>query len=387
MFGKGVTLFRILGFEVHVDASWVILAVLVTWSLSAGLFPRSYEGLPAGLYWLMGTAGAIGLFFSILFHEFCHSLVARRFGLPMKGITLFIFGGVAEMDDEPPGPRAEFLMAAAGPLSSLFLGAVFYAAAIAAAAPVLSGGNGIAFSGVLGYLAVINWVLAIFNLIPAFPLDGGRILRAALWHWKKDLRRSTFIASRIGSGFGLVVIFLGIVNLLIGNMIGGLWNVMIGMFLRSAAQMSYRQVLVRRSLEGETVSRFMNRNPVSAPAGITLQDLAEGYIQRYHYKLFPVNRDGKLLGCISTAKIKNIPREEWDRMTVGENMDGCTAENSIPSDTAAMKAFTIMGRTGKSRLMVVDQGRLVGIITLKDLMSYLAMKMDLENKEETKQLP
>jgi Zn-dependent protease/CBS domain-containing protein len=382
MFGKSVTLFRILGFEVHVDLSWIVLALLVTWSLAAGLFPRSYEGLPPLLYWAMGIAGALGLFASILCHEFCHSLVARHFGLPMKGITLFIFGGVAEMNDEPPGPKAEFLMAVAGPLSSIVLGLLFYALALAAALPVSASVNAIAFSGVLGYLAVINWVLAAFNLIPAFPLDGGRVLRAALWHWKKDLRRATHIASRIGSGFGLFVIFFGVANILFGNIIGGLWQFMIGMFLRTAAQMSYRQVLLRGSLQGETVARFMTRDPVTAPASITLRELVEDYVYRYHFKMFPVKRDEALLGCITTRRIKEVPREEWARKTVAESMDDCSAENSIGPDTGAMEAITLMGRTGKSRLMVVEGGRLLGVVSLKDMMGYVTERMELEENAE-----
>ena len=173
MFGKRITLFKLFGFSVHVDLSWLVIAALITWSLAQGLFPHQFEGLPAAAYWIMGAAGAVGLFFSIVFHELFHSLAARRFGIPMTGITLFIFGGVAEMDDEPPNPKAEFFMAIAGPLSSIVLGVMFYALFIIAELqewPLIA-------AGVLGYLGVINWILAAFNLLPAFPLDGGRVLR------------------------------------------------------------------------------------------------------------------------------------------------------------------------------------------------------------------
>ncbi len=379
MFGKGITLFRILGFEVHVDLSWLVLAMLVTWSLATGLFPRAYEGLSSTTYWGMGAAGAIGLFTSILFHEFCHSLVARKFGLPMKGITLFIFGGVAEMNDEPPSPRAEFFMAVAGPVSSVLLGLVFYGTALA-----VERTGAVAAPAVLGYLGVINWVLAAFNLIPAFPLDGGRVLRAALWHWKKDLRTATRISSRIGSWFGLVLIFVGIVSVLLGNIIGGVWQFMIGMFLRSAAQMSYQQVLLRRQLEGETVARFMNRTPVSAPPAITVRELVEDYVYRYHFKMFPVKEGEMLLGCITTDSVRNIPREEWDRKTVREIMDHCSIDNAVSPGTDAMAAFSQMGRTGKSRLMVVDNGHLVGVVALRDIMGYVSTRMELEDAETKK---
>ena len=245
MFGRRVRLFKLLGFAVHIDMSWLVLALLITWSLARGLFPYQYEKLSSITYWSMGAAGALGMFASIIFHELCHSLVARRFGLPMKGITLFIFGGVAEMDEEPPSPKAEFFMAIAGPASSILLGLFGYVVSVAGEewlpVPV---------AGVLEYLTIINFVLAGFNLVPAFPLDGGRVLRSALWQWKKNFRWATRIASKLGSFFGTVLIFLGILNILRGNVIGGIWQSMIGFFLGNAARMSYHQVLMRRALEG-----------------------------------------------------------------------------------------------------------------------------------------
>jgi len=373
MFGKRVTLFRLLGFEVRVDLSWIVLAVLVTWTLAVGLFPYRYQGLEKTVYWWMGVIGAGGLFFSILFHEFCHSLVARKFGLPMRGITLFIFGGVAEMDDEPPSPKAEFFMAAAGPLSSMALGTLFFTLA----SPMRGSPTAIAVYGVLSYLSMINWLLAGFNLVPAFPLDGGRILRAALWHWKRDLRGATRISSRIGSGFGIFLMLVGALSILLGNIIGGLWQFMIGMFLRSAAESGYRQIVFRKALEGDTVERFMNKRPVTAPASISIRELVEEYIYRYHFKMFPITEGDKLLGCITTRKVKEIPREEWDRKIVSGQIDRCSSENTIALGMGALQALTLMSRTKNSRLMVVAGDRLVGIISLKDILGYLSLKMEL----------
>jgi len=373
MFGKRITLFRLLGFEVRVDLSWIVLAVLVTWTLAVGLFPYRYQGLDKTVYWWMGAIGAVGLFFSILFHEFCHSLVARKFGLPMRGITLFIFGGVAEMDDEPPSPKAEFFMAAAGPLSSMALGALFFALA----SPLRGSPTAVAVYGVLSYLSTINWLLAGFNLVPAFPLDGGRILRAGLWHWKRDLRGATRVSSRIGSGFGIFLMLMGALSFLFGNIIGGLWQFMIGMFLRSAAESSYRQIVFRKALEGDTVERFMNARPVTAPPSISIRELVEGYIYRYHFKMFPVTEGDKLLGCITTRRIKEIPREDWDRQIVSDRIDKCSSENTIAPDVGALQALSLMSRTKNSRLMVVSGDRLVGIISLKDILGYLSLKMEL----------
>ena len=371
MFGKRITLFKLFGFEVRIDLSWLVLGFLITWSLAKGIFPGYYKDLPETTYWWMGVAGALGLFGSIVFHELAHSLVAKRFGVTMKGITLFIFGGVAEMEDEPPSPKAEFFMAIAGPLSSVLLGLILYAAS--------SRGENFSMPlhGVLSYLAVINFILAGFNLLPAYPLDGGRVLRSILWKWKKNLRWATHRASQIGSGFGIALIFFGALNVLRGDIIGGIWQVMIGFFLRNAAQSSYQQVLIRKSLEGEKVERFMKKDPVTAPASLSLQELVEDYIYTYHYKMYPVVEKGKLLGCITTRQVKEVPRERWPQRTVGESLSGCSPENTVGPGMDALKALSIMSRTGNSRLMVVDADQLIGIISLKDIMGFLSVKFDI----------
>jgi Zn-dependent protease len=377
MFGKRITLFKLLGFEVHIDPSWLIIVLLVIWSLTKGWFPSNYRDLTPATYLWMGLSGAAGLFFSIVFHELCHSLVARRFGLPMKGITLFIFGGVAEMSDEPSSAKAEFLMAIAGPLSSILLGLMLYVVT-ALGGEVLS----TPVIGVIDYLAKINLFLAVFNLLPAFPLDGGRVLRAALWQWKKNLRWATRIASRIGTGFGIFLILIGIFYVVMGSIINGIWLFMIGMFLRNAAQMSYQQVLIRKALEGETVQHFMKKNPVTAPSSISVKELVEDYIYNYHYKMYPVVEGGELIGCITSRQVKDIPRDQWTSRTVGNVAIRCSPENTIDPAADALKALSVMSRTGNSRLMVVDDGRLVGIITLKDIMGFISIKLELDEYEK-----
>ena len=376
MFGRRFKLFNILGFAVNIDLSWLIIALLVTWSLAHGYFPAKYTGLSTPTYWVMGAAGAMGLFFSIVFHEFCHSLVARRFGLSMKGITLFVFGGVAEMYEEPKSPKAEFFMAIAGPLSSVALGLAVLAVGKAAES-VLP----LTVYGVIEYLALLNLILAGFNLVPAFPLDGGRVLRSALWYWKKDLRWATRWATQSGSGFGALLMLFGTLNVIMGDVISGLWQFMIGMFLRSAAQTSYQQVMIRKVLEGETVARLMKKDPVTVPAGISLRELVEEYVYAYHYKMYPVMEGQDLVGCISTRQVKEVPRNEWERRTVKEMALRCSPQNTIAPDTDAVQVLSVMNRTGNSRLLVVDKGRLVGIISLKDILALLAVKMDLGEVE------
>ena len=374
MFGQGLPLFRILGFQVKLDASWLILAVLVTWSLAAGYFPARYEGLSGPTYLWMGVAGALGLFASIVLHELSHSLVARRYGMQIRGITLFIFGGVAEMEDEPPTAKAEFLMAIAGPIASALLSVAFdilgdFGQRLGMEAPI---------PAVLGYLAFINMLLAVFNLVPAFPLDGGRMLRAALWGWKGDLRWATRIAANAGASFGIALIAFGLFNIVTGNLIGGIWFMLIGFFVRGAATGSYSQMQTRRFFQGEPVRRFMVTDPIAAPPDITIHRLVEDYIYRHYHELFPVVEDSRLLGCIGIAEIRQVPREKWDLVRVFDAMSPASPENTVDADLDAVEALAIMRRTGNSRLMVAEDGRLVGLVTLKDLLRLIAFKMDLE---------
>ena len=374
MFGQRIKIFSLLGFEVRVDLSWIVLAVLVTWSLARGVFPDYFENLSERTYWFMGAAGALGLFLSIIFHELSHSLIARRFGIPMKGITLFIFGGVAEMTEEAPDAKAEFWMAIVGPASSILLGAMIFAIWRYGE----SAGWPVPAVGVLFYLAWINVALAVFNLIPAFPLDGGRLLRAVLWGFRKNLQWATRITSRLGSGFGILLIALGLYSIIQGQFIGGIWWFLIGMFVRSAAQTSYQQLLTRKALEGEMVSRFMVTNPVTVPPATSLQQLVDHYIYRHHFKMYPIVEDGRLTGCVTLRQLKEVPHDQWNRVTVREVARPCSPAMNIPPDTDALQALSIMNRTGSSRLMVVEGDRLVGIIALKDLLQFLSLKLSLE---------
>jgi Zn-dependent protease/predicted transcriptional regulator len=377
MFWKRITLFRLLGFEVKIDLSWLLLALLVTWTLAKGVFPAYFPNLSARTYWWMGASGTAGLLVSIVFHELCHSLVARRYGLPIKGITLFIFGGVAEMEDEPPSPKAEFLMAVAGPVASIVL-ALLLAVAYAAVQQI---GLPAGVTGVLYYLAYINFLLAIFNLVPAFPLDGGRMLRAALWGWRRDIRWATRISSATGSGFGLALIILAVLAVLQGNFIAGMWWFLIGMFIRTAAGMSYQRLLMQQALRGERVRRFMNASPVTVPRSISLQQLVEDYVYKYQHKMFPVVDNSTLAGCVTTREVKAVAREQWARRTVADVYKPCSRENTIAADADALEALSLMMRTGISRLMVVERGELVGIIALKDLLQFFSLKLELEEQQ------
>ncbi|MEQ9606552.1 MAG: site-2 protease family protein [Kiloniellaceae bacterium] len=374
MNGRAITLFELLGFKVRVDVSWLLLAVLVTWSLAAGAFPLWYEGLSQATYWWMGLAGMLGLVFSLLFHELSHSVVARHYGLPIKGITLFIFGGVAEMTEEPKSAKVEFWMAIAGPLASFFLAVAFYLLGVLAEAADLP----VPLTGVLKYLAFINLLLGGFNLIPAFPMDGGRVLRAALWYWRGDLKQATRVASNAGKLFGMGLMALGVLSVVAGNFIGGMWWFLIGLFVRGAAANAYQQMLSRDLFEGEPVRRFMTHETVAVPQDLPLSRFVEDYVYTYHYDLFPVVTEGRLVGCIATRQLKAEPREKWPYLAVRDLMVACTEDNTVDPGMDAIEAMALMNRTGNSRLIVAVGDRLVGIVALKDMLELFSLKIDLE---------
>ncbi len=373
MFGRSISIFKLFGFDIRIDLSWIIIVVLITWSLATGLFPFYYHNLTQTDFWIMGFCGAIGLFASIVLHEVSHSIVAGKYGLPIKSITLFLFGGVASLSEEPGSAKVEFLMAIAGPVTSIFIGIIFYLARAGALLANLSD----QVKGVLGYLAVINLALAAFNLIPAFPLDGGRIFRAALWKWMKNLRKATRAATIIGSVFGITLIILGIVQFIFGYIINGVWWFVIGFFLDNAARTSYKRVLFNEVLAGEKVADIMMRNAISVPPDISVNDLVENYIYKYHHKMFPVVEDGNLVGCVTTEQVRDIPRSEWGARRVEEMTKKYPASNIIDPGLNVIEAWALMNRTGITRLAVVQDGKLAGVITSKDILRVLSLKMEL----------
>jgi len=375
VFGRRIELFRLFGFAVRLDLSWFLVVALISWSLASSVFPPLYPELAPSVYWLMGIAAALGLFASVVLHELAHALMARRFRLTIRGITLFIFGGVAEMESEPPSAEAEFLIAIAGPAASVVV--AVGCLGIGVLGPIV--GLPLPLTGVLMHLAGLNLLLVGFNMIPAFPLDGGRVLRSALWKFKSDLRWATRITTGIGSGFGLVLILLGIWRMIgARDLIGGLWMLLIGLFLRNAAKIAYKQLVMRRSLEGEPVRRFMQQEPVVVSRAMSVAELVESYVYRYHHKLFPVVDGDRLLGCVTTQAVKQLAQTEWSRQSVSAIMQPCSTDNTIGPDADAVEALSRMSRTGQSRLMVVEDGRLLGIIALKDLLKFLALKVELE---------
>jgi Zn-dependent protease len=368
------TLLRLFGFEIRFDLTWLILLALIVWSLSAGYFPEAYGELSEGTYLWMAVIGAIGMIASIVIHELSHSLVARRFGMTIRGITLFAFGGAAELEDEPPTARAEFLMAAAGPAMSLVLALLFWLLAGALAASAVP----TPFVAVVRYLAGINVILALFNCVPAFPLDGGRMLRAALWGWRGDMRWATRIAANLGGAFGVGLILIGIVNAFSGNLVGGMWYALIGLFVRAAAASAYQQLVTKQVLGHMPVDSIMTRAVVTAPPEASIADLVDHYFLARNLKLVPVVAGDTVIGVVDVRAAKAVPRQEWETRRIADIMTALSPDSTIRLGADAGAALAQMQRTGQARLLVMDGARLAGILSLSDMLRMISLRLDLD---------
>jgi Zn-dependent protease/CBS domain-containing protein len=373
MFSRAVRLFNIMGFEIRVDPSWLLIAAMIVWSLSAAWFPAEMPGLGQGAYLAMAVIAMLGLFAGLVLHELAHSLVARHFGLRIGGITLFIFGGVAELEKEPASAKSEFWIAIAGPITSFAIAAVAFLAGKVAMAV----GLGAPVAVVLNYLGLINLILAIFNLIPAFPLDGGRVLRAALWRYYGDVLRATRIAAGAGSLFAYVLMGLGLLSMFGGGTVGGLWQILIGLFLLTASRSTYQQVLMKTALKGRDVGALMTRDPWTVEAGDTLQGAVENVMLRHGLSFVPVLDGGRLAGYLDIAGARAVPREDWAATRVAEAMITSGNENTVTMSLPSQELMERIVATGRRKFLVADRGRLRGVVSLSDLMSYIAVLQEL----------
>jgi Zn-dependent protease/CBS domain-containing protein len=375
MFTNRIPLFTLFDIKVGLDYSWFFLAILLVWSLMAGYFPWVLPGLDTASYLWMAILGAAGLFASIIFHEYGHALVARRFDLPISRITLFIFGGVAEMDDEPKTAAAEFWMAIAGPIASFLLAAGMFT--VLRIGPF---GLDSQLGAIIGYLAFINLILAVFNLLPAFPLDGGRMLRAAVWGVTKDFQKATRIAAATGSVLAIALIGLGVLNIIAGAFVQGIWQMLIGFFVYSAAGASRAHAELRGSLHGVPVSRIMRSEIVTVPIDIPVQKLVEEYFYRHFYKVFPVvDAAGRPVGVVGLKDVGSANREAWRDARASDIMQPLSEDNTVSADAPVYKVLQKMQRRQNSRLLVVDGQTLKGMVTMRDIMGYLAVREELDS--------
>ncbi len=372
---------RALGIPIRVHASWFLIFLLVTWTLATGYLPEELPGLSPTRYWAMGGVAALLLFLSVLLHELGHSYVALRYCIPIERITLFVFGGVAHMRKEAPTPRAEFLIAVAGPIVSFVLGAACFGL-IALAESIHSPRDmqGVVMLGAL--LGMVNLQLGLFNLIPGFPLDGGRVLRAGLWAWGKDFYRATKQAAVVGLGFGLLLGVLGLA-VLVGALMGkldssmasnGSWVVFIGMFLFAAALASRRQAAFRQTLAMVRVRDLMVRTVASIPAHCSLNEAVTQYFQPYGYGSFPVVDGGQLAGLITVAEIQTIPSAMWPWRQVGQVMRPLSPSLMVGPDVSVIQAMEGMAQDGWDQLVVMQDGQIAGLVTQSAIANYVQLQ-------------
>ncbi|MCV3271498.1 site-2 protease family protein [Roseobacter sinensis] len=367
MFSNAVKLVTIGGFDIKVDPSWLIIAGLITWSLSEQYFPSLLPDQMPATYLMMALSAMLLFFVSLLLHEMAHSVVARRFGVPVKRITLFLFGGVAELEAEPKSAGVEFWVALAGPVMSLALSLGFWV--LGRFAEGVSGM--IATTAVLTYLAMINLVLALFNLIPAFPLDGGRILRAVLWHRSGQLLDATRTAAAAGTVFAYALMTLGLIALFLGQTLTGFWQILLGAFLLFAARSSYQTQRAMSAFEGKTVRTLMNSSPVVVSPDTTLSEFANRIMLLGGVSFAPVVEDGVLLGHMDRVLLSKIDRENWGSMRVGDVFEGLDPATTVPPELPAPQLLKRITETGRRKFLVVRDHRLEGVITLADLTRYL----------------
>lgn len=358
---------RIAGVPLHVHPSWLAVYGLITWTLAVGYFPHVLPGLGAPAYWLGGLVAALLLFASVLLHELSHAVVAGALGLRVQGITLHVFGGVSELEEEPPTPVTEALIAAAGPLTSFLIAGGLWT--LRATGLVTTGWAG----AVARYLILVNLALALFNLIPGLPLDGGRLLRAAVWRWTGVLGQATRVASTSGVGFAYVLMGLGILQTLSGLFLDGVWLVLIGLFLRQAADATYSHAALRDTLGRVRVRDVMSRDVASAGPDTSVTDLAKAFAL-HHYTSFPVVEGGTLRGIVSIHEVHGLPTDRWGETTVRTLMRPVTDDLTTSPDATALEALAKVSRNGVGRLAVLDDGNLVGYLSLKDITSVLVLR-------------
>ena len=375
--GKSRTLFKIFGVPVKIDLSWFLILGLIVWTLAAHWLPSQLGGSWVQ-YVLWALAGALAFFASLLAHELCHSLVAKATGMPVGGITLFIFGGVSELEEEPPTAPAEFFMAVVGPASSVLIGVCIFLAWLFAPEswprPLVA---------MLQWLWIVNFILAAFNSIPAFPLDGGRVLRSFLWGITEDINKATRISATVGSGFGIMLLVLGVFSALNGLIIQGLWAIFVGLFLRQAAMGALQQLIMRQQLEGEPIRRFMTPEPVTVTPGLRLREFVDDYVLNYHFTYFPVvDEMGKLIGIVHARDPKEIHQRDWEEATVGDVMNEVHDQMLLHPGVDAVEALSRLRGEETRRLIVVDEEqRPIGVLSLRDLMDFLALKIDLSPRQ------
>jgi Zn-dependent protease len=367
-----VAAFSVSGIRVKIDQSWFIAFFLFTWTLSEGYFPFQAPNYPAVAYWIFGTLSALGLFASVLIHELSHCLIARKLGVSVKQITLFIFGGVSEMEQSHSNtPGSEFRITIAGPLSSVGLGIILLGLSFA-----LGSWIGHLTDEMLHYLVYVNFLLAAFNLIPGFPLDGGRVLRSYLWHRSGNFGQATRSAARVGGGFATAIMALGFFALVWSHFMVGIWLILIGLFLKKSAENELRSFQVRAGLENVKVRDIMVP-PVAVNKGTTIADLVNQYVFHYHDRVFPVVDRGRFIGMIDVNALRKVPTQDWPSTYIDAYMADDSQYSILNPDMDARDALRLLVESPMPKAAIVQNDVLVGFLTRTDLVEVINLRSDL----------
>jgi Zn-dependent protease/CBS domain-containing protein len=365
-----IPLGRILGIPVGLDPSWFLIFALLTWSLAVSYFPDEFKDWPTAQYWIVGAVTALMLFASVTLHELGHSVLALRYKIPVRSITLYIFGGIAQIGAEPPSAMAEFWIAIAGPAVSFALAGIFglLQSVFTTVAPLLA---------LFKYLAYINGTLALFNLIPGFPLDGGRVFRALVWGVTRNLRRATFIAASLGRGVAALFILIGVWQMFSGHFGNGLWIAFIGWFLDGAASSQIQQQVLQDLLAGHTVAEAMSRSYTNIPAEATLAHLVEDHILGAGRRCFMVTQGGETIGLLTLYDVKEVPRDKWPTTTVAQAMTPAIEVKRVETGMELWEALAEMDRDGVNQLPVMTDGRCEGMLSREDVIDFLQRRREL----------
>jgi Zn-dependent protease/CBS domain-containing protein len=361
---------KIFGIDIYIDSSWFVIFILLTWLLATSYFPQQYPDWQTLQFWLIGIFTSLSMFASVLIHELAHSLVAKLQGEEVRRITLFILGGVAQLTEEPKKPWKELTMALVGPSASIILAIGFFIVSF-----FLNGVSESLEASFL-YLAIINFVLAVFNLLPGFPMDGGRVFRALIWQVTGNLKKATRIASRVGQGVAFLLMFLGIYQILRGDL-GGFWPIFVGWFLHSAAVRGYQQVAVESTLKGVRAKELMRKDFERIPGSILVQELVDNYILLKRERVFLVEDDKVLQGIVCLEDVKATPRDKWADMTVNEIMTPKEKFEAVSPDDDGNKILNSLTAKDIHQVPVVVEGKVTGIICHSDILRYIQLRSEL----------
>lgn len=367
MFSNAIRIFSLGGFDIKLDPSWFLIAGLITWTLATKFFPVTLPGLNSGAYLGLAIVAMLGFFASLLLHELSHSVVARQFGVRITGITLFLFGGVAELESDVPSAKAELWIALAGPAMSVMLSCAFWIASNVT--DLFAGFAGLTM--VLAYLSTVNMIIAVFNLVPAFPLDGGRVLRAFLWGRHGDVLRATRTAALSGTVFGYALSAVGLITLFQGAVTSGIWYILIGFFVLGAAKSAYQNQLMLSTFKGQKAGDLMIRDPYVVSPELTLAEFVNRIMLKHRVNFVPVVADGVLIGQMDRDVLAAIDRENWTSTRVGDVFAGLDVASTIPPDMPIDQLLKLVAETGTRKFLVVDDHTLKGVITLANLIGHL----------------